>query len=219
MVQIELNPQELKLAAQEAKYQWKGDEGRLAAWLQSGADISVPGLKEWLTKWKLARANPVNLRGALARELQKAREELRDTDARDLPKAVEELSTALKKNKASRTRQTSLASKFVFSLFPGSIPPYDQFGQQGLGYVFGDDIEAHDYSQYFKLFMKFHKALCSNNRAREVIAQHLSENPSGEVIAQHLPENPSYSPQVLQMRFADKCLMLIGGFDPMRMER
>ena len=207
MVQIELNPQELKLAAQEAKYQWKGDEGRLAAWLQSGADISVPGLKEWLTKWKLARANPVNLRGALARELQKAREELRDTDARDLPKAVEELSTALKKNKASRTRQTSLASKFVFSLFPGSIPPYDQFGQQGLRSVFGYAIRPHDYSQYFKYFMKFHKALCSNNRAGEVIEQHLSE------------KNSSYLSQVLRMRFADKYLMLIGGFDAKRMER
>ena len=76
MVQIDLNDQWLELAAQEARYQWEGDEGRLAAWLQSGADISVPGLKEWLTKWKLARANPVNYREALARELQKAREEL-----------------------------------------------------------------------------------------------------------------------------------------------
>jgi len=120
--------------------------------------------------------------------------------------AVEELSTALNENNASPTRQTSLASKFVFSLFPGSIPPYDQFGQQGLRSVFGYAIKPHDYSRYFKLFMEFHKALCSNNRA-------------GEVIARHLPENPSYSSQVRRMRFADKCLMLIGGFDPERMER
>ena len=218
MVQIDLNDRRLELddrwlelAAQEAKYQWEGDErregdeGRLATWLQSGSDISVPGLKEWLTKWKLARANPVNLRGALARELQKAREELRNTDARDLPKAVEELSTALEENEATPTRQTSLASKFVFSLFPESIPPYDQFGRQGLG-NFGYAIKRHGYSQYFDSFMKFHEALCSNNRAEEVIAQ-------------HLPENPNYLSQVLRMRFADKCLMLIGGFDPKRMER
>ena len=163
MVQIDLNNRGLKLAAQEAKYQWERDEGRLATRLQSGPDISVPDLKEWLTKWKLARANPVNYREALARELQKAREELRDTDAIELPMAVEELSTALNENNASPTRQTSLASKFVFSLFPGSIPPYDQFGQQGLRSVFGYAIKPHDYSRYFKLFMEFHKALCSNN--------------------------------------------------------
>jgi len=206
MVQIELNPQELKLAAQEAKYQWKGDEGRLAAWLQSGADISVPGLKEWLTKWKLARANPVAYREVLARQLQIARAKIKNTDVKDLPMAVEKLAETLKRNGATTNRQTSLASKFVFSLFPGSIPPYDQFGQQGLRSVFGYAIKPHDYSQYFDLFMEFHKALCSNNRA-------------GEVIAPHLSENPSYSSQVLRMRFADKCLMLIGGFDPTRMER
>ena len=208
MVQIDLNDRRLELAAQEAKYQWeRGGEGHLATWLQSGRDISVEGLQEWLTNWKLARANPVNYRDALARELQKAREKLRNTDAKDLPMAVEELSTALIENEASPTRQTSLASKFVFSLFPGSIPPYDQFGQQGLRSVFGYAIRPHDYSQYFKYFMKFHKALCSNNRAGEVIEQHLSE------------KNSSYLSQVLRMRFADKYLMLIGGFDAKRMER
>ncbi|QGM21464.1 hypothetical protein GJ672_03725 [Spiribacter sp. 2438] len=213
MVQIDLNDRRLELddrwlelAAQEARYQWEGDEGRLAKWLQSAPDISEQGLRKWLTKWKLARVNPLLYREVLARELQKAREELRNTGARDLPKAVGKLSTALKENGASPTRQTSLASKFVFSLFPGSIPPYDQFGRQGLGAFFEDDIEAHDYSQYFKLFMKFHEALCSNNRAEKVIAQ-------------RLPKNSSYLSQVLRMRFADKCLMLIGGFDPKRMER
>ena len=212
MVQIDLNDRRLELddrwlelAAQEARYQWEGDEGRLAKWLQSAPDISEQGLRKWLTKWKLARVNPLLYREVLARELQKAREELRNTGARDLPKAVEELSTALEKNEASPYRQTSLASKFVFSLFPESIPPYDQFGRQGLG-NFGYAIKRHGYSQYFDSFMKFHEALCSNNRAEKVIAQLLSEN-------------PSYSSQVLRMRFADKCLMLIGGFDPERMER
>lgn len=204
--QIELNPQELKLAAQEAKYQWKGGEGRLAAWLQSGADISVPDLKEWLTKWKLARANPVAYREVLAQQLQIARGEIKNTDVKDLPMAVEKLAETLKRNRATTNRQTSLASKFVCSLFPESIPPYDQFGQQGLRSVFGYAIKPHDYSQYFELFMEFHQALLHKESAQEVIAQHLEEN-------------SSISPQVLQMRFADKCLMLIGGFDPERMER
>ena len=206
MVQIELNPQELKLAAQEAKYQWKGDEGRLAAWLQSGADISVPGLKEWLTKWKLARANPVAYREVLARQLQIARAKIKNTDVKDLPMAVEELAETLKRNGATTNRQTSLASKFVCSLFPESIPPYDQFGRQGLRSLFEHRINPHDYSQYCRLFMEFHQALLRKKSAQEVIAKHLKEN-------------SSISPQVLQMRFADKCLMLIGRFDPSRMER
>ena len=65
------------------------------------------------------------------------------------------LASEMLQTKATKTLQTSLMSKFAFSLRPELIVPYDIRVRLGLGEMFGRKLNDHDYPAYLQAFQAF----------------------------------------------------------------
>jgi hypothetical protein len=205
---IIFNADDLQLAAQSAIKTWKGSEGALAQELQATSIISDDFLRRWLGVWMLARSNPKTYRTELASFLsEQAKPRITAASEAQLPTLVCELSVEMLQAQATRSRQTSLMSKFAFSLRPEVIVPYDRRARLGLGDMFGQRLQDHDYPAYLLAFNAF---------AAEV-AQALNR----QQITQRMRTDwePVMPKRLFEMRTADKYFMLLGGFSKERMAR
>jgi hypothetical protein len=193
----------LELAVQEAILQWQGKEGELSRQLQNKVVIDSDFLRGWLGHWMLARSNPIRLRAQLSDYLQEIRPLTISASPQDLPGMVIEHAGKMKTLGATKGVQTSLVSKFTFSLAPETIVPYDKRARDGLGRMFNMTIREHDYPEYLKAFHRF----------KDICDKYLDE--SGlEAEYKNRYEQSGMSEQLFRMRVADKMLMIIGGFDP-----
>ena len=117
-----------------------------------------------------------------------------------LPALIPELARGLEAAGATKGEQTSLVSKFAFSLRPEVIVPYDKRARQGLGEMFGRRLPDHDYPAYLAAFHRF----------AESFSAHLDE--TGVTAAMRDDWAPVMSERLFRMRAADKYFMLLGGF-------
>jgi hypothetical protein len=158
-------------------------------------------LRRWLGLWMLARSNPTRHRPLLAELLGTVlRPALTEAPEEGLPALVSSLARALQEAGATRGLQTSLVSKFAFSLRPEVIVPYDKRARQGLGEMFGRRLPDHDYPAYLAGFNQFAVAF----------TRHLDE--TGVTAAMRDDWAPVMSERFFRMRAADKFFMLLGGF-------
>lgn len=191
----------LKKASEAAIKGWAGHEGALASELQTTTKISEAFLKRWLSCWMLARSNPVSFRPALAEFLSvRARTRIVRANDDEVPAIVSSLATEIFTAGAAKTKQTSLISKFAFSLRPETVAPYDRRARIGLGKRYGISINDHDFDEYFKCFERFLR------EAEECL------DAIGLTSDLRFKWEPLMSEKLFKMRTADKYLMLEGGF-------
>jgi hypothetical protein len=203
-----LNADDLKLAARSAINSWKGSEGELARELQATSIITDDFLRRWLGLWMLARSNPKTHRTALAAFLSNAaKPRIAAASDAQLPALVCELAVEMFRLQATKGRQTSLMSKFAFSLRPEVIVPYDRRARLGLGDMFSQRLQDHDYPAYLHGFHAFAKEV-AHALDRQQITQSMRAD-----------WEPVMSERLFKMRAADKHFMLLGGFSKERMAR
>lgn len=198
----------LKVAARSAIRTWAREEGRMSREIRELVVIDEEFLRHWLGVWMLARSNPTPYRRLLASELGTVvRPALIAAPEERLPALVTDLARGLQTAGATRGLQTSLVSKFAFSLRPEVIVPYDRRARQGLGEMFGRRLPDHDYPAYLAAFHRF----------AESFSAHLDE--TGITTAMRDDWAPVMSERLFRMRAADKYFMLLGGFPVERMAR
>lgn len=205
--QFTLDHYHLNLAARSAIRTWAQGEGQMSRELRALRAIDENFLRRWLGLWMLARSNPRAYRPRLAAQLDAVRRALIEASKESLPALVSELAHGLEAAGATIGVQTSLVSKFAFSLRPEVIVPYDKRARRGLGEMFGRRLPDHDYPVYLAAFHRF----------AESFSVHLDETGVTEEMRNHW--TPVMSEQLFRMRAADKYLMLLGGFSVKRMAR
>jgi hypothetical protein len=203
-----LDMNHLEVAARSAIRTWDGEEGALSREMRATDTVSEAFLSRWLGRWMLARSNPTRLRAALAGQLETVVRPalIAATDA-ELAGLVPVLASGLLEAGATTGLQTSLVSKFAFSLRPEVIVPYDKRARLGLGEMFGRRLPDHDYPAYLAAFHRFASAFSA----------HLDE--TGVAAAMRTDWEPVMSERLFRMRAADKYFMLLGGFPVERMAR
>lgn len=198
----------LEVAARSAIHTWAGKEGALSRELRALQTISEAFLSKWLGRWMLARSNPIPYRPLLAAQLEAVvRPALIGATEESLPTLVSDLAHGLKEAGATRGLQTSLVSKFAFSLRPEVIVPYDKRARLGLSEMFDHRIPEHDYSTYLATFGNFAAS----------VSLHLEQTGINE--AMRPKWEPIMSEKLFKLRAADKYFMLLGGFSIDRMEK
>jgi hypothetical protein len=204
----DFDPCELLLAATSAIRSWKGPEGALARELQSIPTITEDFLRRWLGRWNLARSNPKTHRTELATFLsQYARPRIAIATDAELPALVCVLAADMRQVCATKNLQTSLVSKFAFSLRPEVIVPCDRRARLGLGKIFGKRLDDHDYLAYLQSFQDFTSEVAQALEQQQITQRLLTE------------WEPVMSERLFKIRAADKYLMLLGGFSKERMAR
>lgn len=203
-----LDVSHLEVAARSAIRTWAGGEGRMSREIQNLGVIDEAFLRRWLGLWMLARSNPRAYRPRLAAELGAVvRPTLIEAPEERLPVLIPELARGLEAAGATKGVQTSLVSKFAFSLRPEVIVPYDKRAREGLGKMFGRRLPDHDYPAYLSAFDQFVSAF----------SVHLDETGIAEAMRDDWA--PVMSERLFRMRAADKYFMLLGGFSVERMAR
>ena len=198
----------LEVAARSAIRTWAGGEGRMSREIRELGAIDEAFLRRWLGLWMLARSNPTPYRPLLAGELGTVvRPALIAAPEEQLPALVSDLARGLKAAGATRGLQTSLVSKFAFSLRPEVIVPYDKRARQGLGEMFGRRLPDHDYPAYLAAFDQFYSAF--------------SVHPDVIEITEAMRDDWAtvMSERLFLRRTADKYFMLLGGFSVVAMAR
>jgi hypothetical protein len=196
----------LKVAARSAVRTWAGGEGIMSREVQERGVIDQAFLRRWLGLWMLARANPRPYRASLAEKLGTVlRPALLGATEERLPALVPEFTLWLQNEGATRGLQTSLVSKFAFSLRPEVIVPYDKRARHGLSEMFGRRLPDHDYLAYLVAFHRFAAAFSAYLDETGVTAEMRSE------------WEPLMSERLFRLRASDKYLMLLGGFPVERM--
>lgn len=196
-----LDLRHLEVASRSAIRTWAGEEGALSREMRGTEAVSESFLSRWLGRWMLARSNPKRLRGRLAGQLETVvRPALIAAPDVELPALVSALARDLLDSEATKGIQTSLVSKFAFSLRPEVIVPYDKRARLGLGAMFGRRLPDHDYPAYLAAFDRFASAFSAHLDATGVAA---AMRPDWE---------PVMSERLFRMRAADKYFMLLGGF-------
>lgn len=203
-----LDMNHLEVAARSAIRTWDGEEGALSREMRATDTVSEAFLSRWLGRWMLARSNPTRLRAALAGQLETVvRPALIAAKDAELAGLVPVLASGLLEAGATTGLQTSLVSKFAFSLRPEVIVPYDKRARLGLGEMFGRRLPDHDYPAYLAAFHRF----------ASYFSAHLDE--TGVAAAVRTDWEPVMSERLFRMRAADKYFMLLGGFPVERMAR
>lgn len=203
-----LDRSHLEVAARSAIRTWAGGEGRMSREIREMSVIDEAFLRRWLGLWMLARSNARVYRPRLAAELgAMVRPALIAAPEERLPALIPELARSLEAAGASNGVQTSLVSKFAFSLRPEVIVPYDRRAREGLGEMFGRRLPDHDYPAYLAAFHRF----------AEAVSAHLDR--TGVTEAMRDEWAPVMSERLFRMRAADKYFMLLGGFPVERMAR
>jgi len=198
---------DLQIAACEAIRSW-ANEGSLANKLRQTETITEQFLSRWLGLWRLARANPLNLRTGLVQSLNESvRPRIMKSSAEELPALVSTLAAELQDGGMATGRQTSLVSKFAFSLRPEVIVPYDSTVRAALGILFGQRLKEHDYATYLAKF----------GESAKVISHALDDHGLVEKLRPRW--SGAMSETLFRLRAADKYCMLVGGFPREKMAR
>lgn len=204
---IDINNTQIDVAANAAIKTWAGGEGEMSKQLRQTEIITEEFLKSWLHLWMLARSNPIKFRERLAEFLTKiARPTVLSTEESLLPACISSLTEDMKMSGATKGLQTSLMSKFAFSLRPEIIVPYDKRARIGLEKVFGKRLLEHDYVAYLQAFREY-----SNH-----VSSYLSS--TGKVMELRSQWEPIMSEKLFRIRTADKYFMLVGGFSEEQMK-
>ena len=195
-----MNEAHLNIAAKAAINCWQGNEGRLSKGIQESLVIDTDLLRHWLGTWMLARSNPKVLRKTLAEKLTSLKGTIAATEPDRLPGLISDFANSLHLSSATRGVQTSLVSKFAFSVQPEFIYPYDARARKGLEALYNIKIKNHDYSSYFAAFE---------------ILQHEVDNELDKNMLYDLTSSwqPVMSETLFRKRTADKYMMLLGGFN------
>lgn len=187
-------------AAHEAIRRWKGLEGQLAMEVRDRDRIDEDFLRRWLGAWMLARSNPRPLRVALAASLHDARRRVQEAANGELGNLIGRLAKEMFDQDVTKGRQTSLVSKFAFSLRPEEIAIYDKHGRYALAEEVGQRIKEHDYVAYLKAFYRFAQT-CGRILDETALTERLRPR-----------WQPVMTERLFKLRTADKLLMLRGGF-------
>lgn len=204
---IEISNSQVDIAASAAIKTWAGSEGEMSKNLRQSKTITEDFLRGWLSLWMLARSNPKLHREQLATFLTKvARPAILSTEEDLLPACITKLTKDMKASGASRGLQTSLMSKFAFSLRPEVIVPYDRRARIGLGKLFAKRIREHDYVAYLSTFHEY--------------SDHVSLflDSTGKTDAFRTQWECVMSERLFKVRTADKYFMLLGGFSEKKMK-
>ena len=194
----------LLACAKAAISRWSGPEGTKAKALQKGCKIDVEFTRQWLSEWGLSISNPNKYRENLAVFLSDvARPAILIEHERSLPELVEKLVIEMQAANAAKNRQTSLISKFAFSLRPETLVPYDKRARSGIRSAIGAKVIEHDYVDYMKKFNTYILPA-----AGEALDKH---NISNKLIEDW---QPIMTKELFVRRTADKLFMVLGGFDP-----
>jgi len=201
-----MNPEFLNIAAKAAINCWQGNEGSLSKRIQESLAIDTDLLRHWLGTWMLARSNPKVLRKTLAEQLTSLKVTIAGTEPDKLPGLISDFANSLHLSSATKGVQTSLVSKFVFSIQPESIYPYDARARKGFEALYNTKIKNHDYSSYFAAFE---------------ILQHEVDNELDKNMLYDLTNywQPVMSETLFRKRTADKYMMLLGGFNASSMSQ
>lgn len=196
--------EKLVACAKAAILRWSGPEGTRAKALQQGCTIDKEFTRQWLSEWGLSISNPTRYRENLAVFLSDvARPAILPEPEGSLPKLVEKLVIEMQAANAAKDRQTSLMSKFAFSLRPEALVPYDKRARAGIKSAIGARVIEHDYVDYMEKFNTHilpaaEKALDTHNIPEKLIADW----------------QPIMTKKLFVRRTADKLFMVLGGFDP-----
>jgi hypothetical protein len=120
-----------------------------------------------------------------------------------LPELVEKLVIKMQAANAAKNRQTSLMSKFAFSLRLETLSTYDKLARSGIRRARGAKVIEHDYVNYMEKFNTY-------------ILPAAGEAPDRQNISDELIEDwqPIMTKEIFVRRTADKLFMVPGGFDP-----
>ena len=187
---------------------WNKEESQFAKRIQTET-INECLLKKWLKHWNVQRNINDNsgIRESVAKYLGEcARPEILDASEADLPGMIESISMHLKnENWTNRNaRPTSLASKFVFSLRPEDVAPYDSRARAALRIVCRSPLKDHDYKAYWKAFQSF---TCAIDQCLEKHMKNMTEKFQEEF------KESKMTDKLFKLRAADKALMWIGGYE------
>jgi hypothetical protein len=201
---LTVNSETLLACAKAAILRWSGPEGTRAKALQQGCTIDTEFTRQWLSEWGLSISNPTRYRENLAVFLSDvARPAIIPEPEGSLPKLVEKLVIEMQAANAAKDRQTSLMSKFAFSLRPEALVPYDKRARAGIKSAIGARVIDHDYVDYMEKFNMHilpaaEKALDTHNIPDKLIEDW----------------QPIMTKEIFVRRTADKLFMVLGGFDP-----
>ena len=201
---LTVNYETLLACAKAAILRWSGPEGTRAKALQQGCTIDTEFTRKWLSEWGLSISNPTRYRENLAVFLSDvARPAILPEPEGSLAKLVEKLVIEMQAANAAKDRQTSLMSKFAFSLRPEALVPYDKRARAGIKSAIGARVIEHDYVDYMEKFNTHilpaaEKALDTHNIPEKLIADW----------------QPIMTKKLFVRRTADKLFMVLGGFDP-----
>ena len=210
---LNVNYKTLLACAKAAILRWSGPEGTRAKALQQGCTIDKEFTRQWLSEWGLSRSVPIRYRSVVVDFLRdnarpKIINEKEDTLAELVQTLVRDLEDAsrvvvLTGDQKALNRQTSLMSKFAFSLRPEALVPYDKRARAGIKNAIGARVIEHDYIDYMEKFNTHilpaaEKALDTHNISEKLIADW----------------QPIMTKKLFVRRTADKLFMVLGGFDP-----
>ena len=199
---LEVDCETLLKCADGAILRWNTAEGTLAKELQEGCDIDYEFLTKWQKEWQLLRAFGKMYRENVAAFLRdRARPAIKDEKENLLPALVEKLVLEMEE-KVLPSKQTSLMSKFAFSLRPESLVPIDARARDGIKNVTGSKIGSHDYIDYIEKFDGHFLPAAEQALERYKLFDKLSDK-----------WRPTMSRELFIRRTADKLFMVLGGYD------
>ena len=203
----------LVACAKAAILRWSGPEGTRAKALQQGCTIDTEFTRQWLSEWGLSRAVPTRYRNVVVDFLRdnarpKIINEKEDTLAELVQTLVRDLEGAsrivvIKPGEKALGKQTSLMSKFAFSLRPEALIPYDQWARDGIKSAIGARVNNHDYVDYMEKFNTHILAAAENALDTHNISEKLLAD-----------WQPIMTKKLFVRRTADKLFMVLGGFPP-----
>lgn len=217
-----------EVALRSAILLWLTREGRNSDRLRRMRHFDALQLDRWLADWMLARSVPRRVRPKLLSFLNKTAisrllncHRANNTSWR----IVEDLACKAKHAAYLNGQPTSLISKLAFSLQPKIFAPYDARVRCALRQA-GYKVPDHQYCNYMTCFVRETEKLIEELRRSGVtdttlqmfaafIVNQLIE--SGDNTNQALCEN--LDQDLIKLRYADKYLMLNGGFNLDRMKR
>ena len=200
---LEVDCETLRKCADGAILRWNAAEGKLAKELQEGCDIDYEFLTKFQQVWQLNRIFSTDYRTKVATFLRdRARPAIQVEKESMLPTLVQKLVLEMVDAKAAPNKQTSLMSKFAFSLRPEALVPYDARARDGIKNAIGSKIVEHDYVDYIGKF---------NDHILPAAEQALESYQLFDKLSDKW--RPTMSRELFIRRTADKLFMVLGGFD------
>lgn len=207
----------LRIVAPAAIFKWAVSEKNSVVEIQQAEKVNQDILFRWLKQWSLSRTIPIKKDGArekLVECLHCTRKELADylngvcirhkNSEKDFAQKIKNEAKALQeqlKHFCIESRQTSLMSKFAFSLHPEIAVPYDQYALGGLCRVSESTKRSHLVHEYPAYLCKFNQfaAECGDELDKSGLTESL--RPLWE---------PVMSEKLFKRRTSDKLLMFVG---------